>query len=68
MPQYCSFFRLKFAAGAALALATGTACQIEESQEWRFMLRYVPSYGSSGGPYWEVMTLEANSSITLPVA
>ena len=56
--RYRSFFRLQFAAGAALALASDTVCQIDESMECRFMLRYVPDNRASTGPYWEVTALD----------
>lgn len=56
--RYRSIFRLQFAAGAALALASNTDCQINESLECRFMLRYVPDNRTSTGPYWEVTALD----------
>ena len=65
--RYCSFFRVQFAAGAALALASDTACQIDESMECRFMVRYVPDYRTSGGPYWEVTPLDREWIDAIPV-
>ena len=66
--RYRSFFRLQFAAGAALALASDTACQIDESMECRFMLRYVPDNRSSTGPYWEVTALDREWIVAIPVS
>lgn len=65
--RYRSFFRLRFAAGAALALASDTACQIDESLECRFMLRYVPDNRTSTGPYWEVKALDREWLDAIPV-
>lgn len=64
--RYCSFFRLQFAAGAALAHASETACQIDESFECRFMLRYVPGKWTRIGPYWEVTALDRDWLDAIP--
>lgn len=66
--RYRSFFRLQFAAGAALALASDTVCQIDESMECRFQLRYVPDNRTSTGPYWEVTALDREWLDAIPVA
>ena len=51
-----SYFRVHFAAGAALAMASATEAVISEEFECRFRLRYVPSHrkGSGDGPRWRV--------------
>ena len=50
--RYQSFFRVQFCPGAALAVASNTACQVDEAIEYRFGLRYVPVRGKNH-PYWE---------------
>lgn len=56
--RYRSLFRVRFAGGAALALASGTECQIDESLECRFMLRYIPDNRMGNPPRWEVTVLD----------
>ena len=56
--RYRSFFRIRFAAGAALAMACDTACQIDESLEYRFMLRYIPDNRTGRGSRWAVEVLD----------
>lgn len=57
--RYRSFFRIQFVGGAALALASKTECLIDESLEFRFMLRFVPMSGRAKkkdiSPRWEVV-------------
>ncbi len=65
--RYRSFFRVRFAAGAAVALVSETACQIDESLECRFMLRYVPDNRSCLGPRWEVKALDRERGDAIPV-
>jgi len=54
--RYHSFFRVQFCPGAALAVASNTACQFDEAIEYRFGLRYVPLRGKNE-PYWELISL-----------
>lgn len=56
--RYRSLFRIQFAAGAALAIASNTECQLGETLECRFMLRYVPDNRNKNGPRWEVSVLD----------
>lgn len=51
--RYQSFFRVQFCPGAALAVASNTACRVDEAMEYRFGLRYVPVRGKNH-PYWEL--------------
>ena len=64
--RYRSLFRVQFAAGAALALASNTECQIDESLECRFMLRYVPGFRTGDGRRWEVTVLDREWLGALP--
>lgn len=66
--RYRSLFRVQFAAGAALAQASNTECQIDESLECRFMLRYVPGYRTGDGRRWEVTVLDRDWLGALPKA
>ena len=66
--RYRSLFRLQFAAGAALAQASNTECQIDESLECRFMLRFVPDYRTGDGRRWEVTVLDREWLGALPDA
>ena len=56
--RYRSRFRLRFAVGAALAIASETESQLNEWLECRFELRYVPDNRTGNGPRWEVSALE----------
>ena len=56
--RYCSIFRIRFAAGAALALASETEVQMEESIELRFMLRYQPGHRNGQTNPWSVSVLD----------
>ena len=64
--RYRSLFRVQFAAGAALAQASNTECQIDESLECRFMLRYVPGYRTGDDRRWEVTVLDREWLGALP--
>jgi hypothetical protein len=57
--RYTSFFRIRFAHGEALAVASETEVIIQGEMECRFSVRYVPSRVSKGGqpPRWTVNTL-----------
>ena len=59
LSRYCSFFKIRFAVGAALALASSTGTVDEAGREMRFELRYAPdrSKGRSGSP-WSVKVLD----------
>lgn len=56
--RYRAVFRIQFAAGAALALATGTEVQIDEAIELRFLLRYVPDNRGAQQKRWETTVLD----------
>ena len=61
--RYHSFFRVRFCPGAALAVASNTACQVNETIEYRFGLRYVPRVPSKKyDAYWELTSLGQVSS------
>ena len=61
--RYHSFFRVQFCPGAALAVASNTACQVNETIEYRFGLRYVPRVPSKKyDAYWELTSLGQVSS------
>jgi site-specific DNA recombinase len=52
--RYLSFFRIQFATGAALSLATETAKVDEGVNELRFALRYTPDNRSGRTQRWSV--------------
>lgn len=51
---YRSHFRIEFAPGSALALATGTATVLEEAVEREFVLRYRPDRRGGSPERWSV--------------
>lgn len=57
--RYSSIFRICFAPGAALSIASNSSCQLNQSLECRFMLRYVPDNRKESGPRWDVLVLDS---------
>ncbi|NDV11782.1 recombinase family protein [Crenobacter caeni] len=62
--RYCSRFYVEFAAGAALALASGTEQVDEGRQALRFRLQYTPRHrgdaaGNDKGTHWSVEVLSS---------
>ncbi len=57
--RYCSIFKIRFAVGAALALASSTGTVDETGHEMRFELRYAPDRSKvrAGSP-WSVKVLD----------
>lgn len=57
--RYTSFFRIEFAAGAALSLVSGTATVDMDAFPQCFELRYTPDNRSETGKKWSVTPIEA---------
>ena len=60
--RYLSKFRIRFAPGVALGVASCTECLTEQAVEARFKLQYFPSNKN-----WNVETLEPPPSDTKPI-
>lgn len=56
--RYFSKFRVRFAPGVALGMASGTECLTQQEVEARFTLQYIPSYKKDQHGYWVVQALE----------
>jgi DNA invertase Pin-like site-specific DNA recombinase len=56
--RYTSHFKIRFAPGVAIALASGTEAITSKEIEARFMLKYWPSNRNTYPPKWTVDTLE----------
>ena len=65
--RYISKFRVRFAPGMALSMASGTECLTEKEVEARFKLQYIPSNQKEKPGYWNVETLEPPPSDTKPI-
>ena len=65
--RYRSIFRIQFATGAALSLATGTATVDDGFNEQRFALRYTPDNRSGRAQRWSVEPLIPASSCQTPM-
>lgn len=56
--RYLSKFRVRFAPGVALGMASGTKCLTEQEVEECFTLQYIPSNQREKPGYWDVEALE----------
>ena len=56
--RYLSKFRVRFAPGVALGMASGTTCLTEQEVEECFTLQYIPSNQREKPGYWDVEALE----------
>ena len=56
--RYISKFRVRFAPGMALSMASGTKCLTEQEVEECFTLQYIPSNQREKPGYWDVKALE----------
>lgn len=65
--RYISKFRVRFAPGMALSMASGTECLTQQEVEARFRLQYFPSNKKEKPGYWNVETLEPPPSDTKPI-
>ena len=65
--RYISKFRVRFAPGMALSMASGTECLTQQEVEARFTLQYFPSNKKEKPGYWNVETLEPPPSDTKPI-
>lgn len=65
--RYISKFRVRFAPGMALSMASGTECLTQQEVEARFTLQYIPSNQKEKPGYWNVETLEPPPSDTKPI-
>ena len=65
--RYISKFRVRFAPGMALSMASRTECLTEKEVEARFKLQYIPSNQREKPGYWDVETLEPPPSGAEPI-
>lgn len=65
--RYISKFRVRFAPGMALSMASGTECLTQQEVEARFTLQYFPSNKKEKPGYWNVETLEPPPSDIKPI-
>lgn len=56
--RYFSKFRVRFAPGVALGMASGTSCLTQQEVEARFTLQYIPLNKKEKPGYWVVQALE----------
>lgn len=64
--RYLSTFRIRFAPGVALAMASGTEAISESELEARLILRYYPSNQKIQSGYWTVDVLETLRPLPRP--
>ena len=65
--RYLSKFRIRFAPGVALGIASNTECLTEKELEARFKLQYFPSNKKEKPGYWYVEALELPLSGAEPI-
>lgn len=65
--RYLSTFRIRFAPGVALGMASGTTSLTEQEVEGRFKLQYIPSNQKNKPGYWSTEALELPPSTPQPI-